>query len=57
VGTEVVQPSTEGRTRADPLPYFAKVLKSQKDFAQRTLPHAQKIRPPIEEVIAHYFKH
>jgi hypothetical protein len=33
------------------------VLKSQKDFAQRTLPHAQKIRPPLEEVIAHYFKH
>jgi TRAP-type mannitol/chloroaromatic compound transport system substrate-binding protein len=37
-------------------PFFAKVLKSQRDFAQRAVPHAQRIRPPIEVVIAHYFK-
>jgi hypothetical protein len=32
------------------------VLKSQKDFASRAVPHAQKIRPPIEVVVAHYWK-
>jgi TRAP-type mannitol/chloroaromatic compound transport system substrate-binding protein len=37
-------------------PFFAKVLKSQKDFATRAVPHAQKIRPPIEVVVQHYFK-
>ncbi len=37
-------------------PFFAKVPKSQRDFAQRAVPHAQKIRPPIEVVVAHYFK-
>ena len=37
-------------------PFFAKVLKSQKDFASRAVPHAQKIRPPIEVVVAHYWK-
>jgi hypothetical protein len=37
-------------------PFFAKVLKSQREFAQRAVPHAQKIRPPIELVVAHYFK-
>ena len=37
-------------------PFFAKVLKSQKDFAARAVPHAQKIRPPIETVVAHYWK-
>jgi TRAP-type mannitol/chloroaromatic compound transport system substrate-binding protein len=37
-------------------PFFAKVLKSQKDFASRAVPHAQKIRPPIEVIVAHYWK-
>jgi hypothetical protein len=37
-------------------PFFAKVLKSQKEFASRAVPHAQKIRPPIDVVIAHYWK-
>ena len=37
-------------------PFFAKVLKSQKDFASRAVPHAQKIRPPIEVVVSHYWK-
>ena len=37
-------------------PFFARVLKHQKDFASRAVPHAQKMRPPIEVVVAHYFK-
>jgi TRAP-type mannitol/chloroaromatic compound transport system substrate-binding protein len=37
-------------------PFFAKVLKSQREFANRAVPHAQKIRPPIELVVAHYWK-
>ena len=37
-------------------PFFARVLKHQKEFASRAVPHAQKIRPPIEVVVAHYFK-
>jgi TRAP-type mannitol/chloroaromatic compound transport system substrate-binding protein len=43
-------------TEAAKNPFFAKVLKSQKDFATRAVPHAQKIRPPIEVVVAHYWK-
>jgi TRAP-type mannitol/chloroaromatic compound transport system substrate-binding protein len=37
-------------------PFFARVLNHQKDFASRAVPHAQKIRPPIDEVVAHYYK-
>ncbi|MGH7387853.1 MAG: TRAP transporter substrate-binding protein [Candidatus Rokuibacteriota bacterium] len=37
-------------------PFFARVLKSQKEFAQRAVPHAQRIRPPIEVVVSHYWK-
>ena len=37
-------------------PFFAKVLKSQKEFAERAVPHAQKIRPPIEVIVEHYWK-
>jgi TRAP-type mannitol/chloroaromatic compound transport system substrate-binding protein len=37
-------------------PFFAKVLRSQKEFAARTVPHSQRIRPPIEVVVAHYWK-
>lgn len=33
---------------------LAKVLKYQKEYAQRAVPHAQKLRPPIEVVVAHY---
>ncbi len=36
-------------------PFFAKVLKSQREFAQRAVPHAQRIRPPIEMVVQHYW--
>jgi hypothetical protein len=31
------------------------LLKSQRQFAQRAVPHAQRIRPPIEVVVAHYW--
>ncbi|MGH7404229.1 MAG: TRAP transporter substrate-binding protein, partial [Candidatus Rokuibacteriota bacterium] len=37
-------------------PYFAKVLKHQRDFAARTVPHSQRIRPPIDVIAGHYFK-
>jgi TRAP-type mannitol/chloroaromatic compound transport system substrate-binding protein len=37
-------------------PFFARVLRSQKEFAQRAVPHAQRIRPPIEMVVQHYWK-
>jgi TRAP-type mannitol/chloroaromatic compound transport system substrate-binding protein len=37
-------------------PFFARVLKHQRDFAARAVPHAQKIRPPIEVIVSHYFK-
>ena len=43
-------------TEAQKNPFFAKVLKSQKEFAERTVPHSQRIRPPIEVIVAHYFK-
>jgi TRAP-type mannitol/chloroaromatic compound transport system substrate-binding protein len=43
-------------TEAQKNPFFAKVLKSQKDFASRAVPHAQKIRPPIDVIVAHYWK-
>lgn len=36
-------------------PFFARVLKSQREFAERAVPHSQRIRPPIELVIAHYW--
>lgn len=37
-------------------PFFARVLKSQKEFAARAVPHAQRIRPPIDVIVAHYWK-
>jgi TRAP-type mannitol/chloroaromatic compound transport system substrate-binding protein len=43
-------------TEAQKNPFFAKVLKSQREFAERAVPHSQRIRPPIDVVIAHYFK-
>jgi Skp family chaperone for outer membrane proteins len=42
----------EAETRKNAL--LAKVLKYQKEYAQRAVPHAQKLRPPIEVVVAHY---
>ena len=37
-------------------PFFAKVLASQREFAKRAVPHAQRIRPPLELVVQHYWQ-
>jgi TRAP-type mannitol/chloroaromatic compound transport system substrate-binding protein len=37
-------------------PFFAKVLASQREFAKRAVPHAQRIRPPSELVVQHYWQ-
>ena len=37
-------------------PFFARVLSSQREFAQRVVPHAQRIRPPIDMVVQHYWR-
>ena len=34
-------------------PFFAKVLASQREFAQRVVPHAARIRPPLERAVEH----
>ena len=36
-------------------PFFAKVLASQREFAQRVVPHAARIRPPFERAVEHYW--
>ena len=33
-------------------PFFAKVLASQREFAQRVVPHAARMRPPLERAVA-----
>lgn len=42
-------------TEAQKNPFFAKVLNSQRDFARRAVPHAQRLRPPIEVLNQHYW--
>jgi TRAP-type mannitol/chloroaromatic compound transport system substrate-binding protein len=37
-------------------PFFAKVLASQREFASRVVPHAARIRPPLESAADHYWK-
>jgi TRAP-type mannitol/chloroaromatic compound transport system substrate-binding protein len=37
-------------------PFFARVLASQREFARRVVPHAQRVRPPLELVVAHYWQ-
>lgn len=37
-------------------PFFAKVLDSQRAFAKRAVPHAQRIQPPLELLSQHYWK-
>jgi TRAP-type mannitol/chloroaromatic compound transport system substrate-binding protein len=37
-------------------PFFAKVLASQREFAQRVVPHAAQIRPPLERAVEHYWQ-
>jgi TRAP-type mannitol/chloroaromatic compound transport system substrate-binding protein len=36
-------------------PFFAKVLASQREFAQRVVPHAARMRPPLERAVEHYW--
>lgn len=36
-------------------PFFAKVLASQREYAQRVVPHAARIRPPLERAVDHYW--
>lgn len=36
-------------------PFFAKVLNSQREFAKRAVPHAARIRPPLEIFVPHYW--
>jgi len=36
-------------------PFFAKVLASQREFAQRVVPHAARMRPPLETAVSHYW--
>jgi TRAP-type mannitol/chloroaromatic compound transport system substrate-binding protein len=36
-------------------PFFAKVLNSQREFARRAVPHAQRLRPPLESLNNHYW--
>jgi TRAP-type mannitol/chloroaromatic compound transport system substrate-binding protein len=36
-------------------PFFAKVLASMRDFAKRAVPHAARIRPPLEQAVQHYW--
>jgi TRAP-type mannitol/chloroaromatic compound transport system substrate-binding protein len=42
-------------TEAKKNPFFAKVLASQRDFAARVVPHAARIRPPLERAVEHYW--
>ena len=37
-------------------PFFAKVLASQREFASRVVPHAARIRPPLERAVEHYWE-
>jgi TRAP-type mannitol/chloroaromatic compound transport system substrate-binding protein len=37
-------------------PFFAKVLNSQRDFAKRAVPHAQRIRAPLGMLTEHYWQ-
>jgi len=37
-------------------PFFKKVLDSQREFAKRAVPHAARIRPPLERAVEHYWK-
>jgi len=36
-------------------PFFKKVLDSQREFAKRAVPHAARIRPPLEMAVEHYW--
>jgi TRAP-type mannitol/chloroaromatic compound transport system substrate-binding protein len=35
-------------------PFFARVLASQREFARRAVPHAQRMRPPMDAAVKHF---
>jgi TRAP-type mannitol/chloroaromatic compound transport system substrate-binding protein len=37
-------------------PFFAKVLASQRDYARKTVAHAQRMTPPMEIAVRHYWQ-
>jgi TRAP-type mannitol/chloroaromatic compound transport system substrate-binding protein len=37
-------------------PFFAKVLGSQKEYARKTVPHGQKMTPPMDIAVRHYWQ-
>ncbi len=37
-------------------PFFAKVLASQREFASRVVPHAARMRPPLERAVERYWE-
>ena len=42
-------------TEARKNPFFARVLNSQREFAKRAVPHAQRIRPSLDVINKHYW--
>ena len=37
-------------------PFFARVLRSQREYAKKTVPHAQKLTPPMDIAVRHYWQ-
>jgi TRAP-type mannitol/chloroaromatic compound transport system substrate-binding protein len=37
-------------------PFFGKVLAAQREYARKTVPHAQKMSPPMEIAVRHYWQ-
>ncbi len=37
-------------------PFFARVLAAQREYARKTVPHAQKMSPPMEIAVRHYWQ-
>jgi TRAP-type mannitol/chloroaromatic compound transport system substrate-binding protein len=37
-------------------PFFAKVLSAQREYAKKTVPHGQKMSPPMELAVRHYWQ-
>lgn len=44
------------RAEAQKNPFFARVLASQKEYARKTVPHAQKMTPPMDVAVRHYWQ-
>jgi TRAP-type mannitol/chloroaromatic compound transport system substrate-binding protein len=37
-------------------PFFAKVLSSQREYARKTVPHGQRMTPPMDIAVRHYWQ-